>query len=83
MPPRDWCPVCARDCVGDARVPFGLVEQATTVRRGVGASGSTIRLGSIRLDGGGVVLARLDPGVTEGHRVRLADDDEAIVARPV
>ena len=63
MPPRDWCPVCARDCVGDARVPFGLVEQATTVRRGVGPSRSTVRLGSIRLDGGGVVLARLDPGL--------------------
>ena len=83
MPPRDWCPVCARDCVEDARVLFGRVEQATIVRKGVGPPGTTVRLGSVRLEGGGVVLARLDPDVNEGQRARLADDDGVVVARPV
>ena len=83
MPPRDWCPVCARDCVEDARVLFGRVEQATIVRKGVGPPATTVRLGSVRLEGGGVVLARLDPDVNEGQRARLADDDGVVVARTV
>ena len=83
MPPRDWCPVCASDCVEDARVLFGRVEQTTIVRKGVGPPGTTVRLGSVRLEGGGVVLARLDPDLNEGQRARLADDDGVIVARTV
>jgi len=83
MPPRDWCPVCARDCVEDARVPFGQVEQVTTVRKGIWPPGTTVRLGSVRLEGGGVVLARLDPDVHEGQRARLVDDDGVVVARTV
>lgn len=83
MPPRDWCPVCARDCVGETRVLFGWVEQMTIVRKRVGPPGTTVRLGSIRLEGGGVVLARLDPDVDKGQRARLADDDGVVVARAV
>lgn len=83
MPPRDWCPVCAKDCVEETRVLFGRIEQATIVRKGVGPPGTTARLGSVRLESGGVVLARLDPDVDEGQRVRLADDDGVVVARTV
>jgi hypothetical protein len=75
--------VCASDCVEDARVLFGRVEQTTIVRKGVGPPGTTVRLGSVRLEGGGVVLARLDPDLNEGQRARLADDDGVIVARTV
>ena len=81
MPPRDWCPVCARNCVREARVRFGRVEQATIVRKGI--SGSPVRLGSVRLDGGGVVLARLDAGVGQGQRARLEDEGGAVIAFPV
>ena len=73
MPPRDWCPVCASDCVEDARVLFGRVEQTTIVRKGVGPPGTTVRLGSVRLD----------PRGGEGQRASLEDDDGVIVARTV
>jgi uncharacterized OB-fold protein len=81
MPARDWCPVCASDGVEEARVLYGRVEHATIVRKGVGPPGSRVGLGSVRLEGGGVVLARLDPDVNEGDRVLLVDDDGVVVAR--
>jgi hypothetical protein len=82
MPWRDWCPVCGSARVRAARVHVGTVEETTIVRKGAGPPGVTIRVGSVRLDGGGVVIARLEAGAGQGLRVRMLDDDGAVVARP-
>ena len=83
MPWRDWCPVCGSAYVRAARVHVGTVEETTIVRKGAGPAGATVRVASVRLDGGGVVIARLEGGAGEGSRARLLDDDGAVVARPL
>jgi uncharacterized OB-fold protein len=80
MPERLWCPVCRGQRVRGARVHAGAVEETTIVRKGVP---TTVRLGTVRLVGGGALLARLEAGASEGGRVRLFDDGGAAVARPL
>ena len=80
MPHRDWCPVCRSDRVRRVRVHVGTVAETTIVRKGAGPF--PVRLGTVRLDAGGVVLARLEAGASEGARVQLLDDGGAVVARP-
>lgn len=81
MPHRDWCPACRGDRVRRVRVHVGTVDETTIVRKGAGPV--PVRLGTVRLDGGGAVLARLEAGAAEGARVRLLDDGGAAVARPL
>lgn len=81
MPHRDWCPVCRGADVRLVRVHTGVVGETTIVRKGAGPA--PVRLGTVRLDGGAAVLARLEAGATEGARVRLLDDGGAAVARPL
>ena len=83
MPWRDWCPACGSARVRAARVHVGTVEETTIVRKGAGPAGTTTRVGSVRLDRGGVVIARLEAGAGQGSRARLLDDGGVVVARPL
>jgi hypothetical protein len=60
----------------------GTVAETTAVRHAPGRRLSGIRIGTVRLAGGGVVIARLDPAVSEGDHVRLDVERGAPVARP-
>jgi uncharacterized OB-fold protein len=83
FPARLWCPVCGSDRVQAALVHGGRVEEVTTLRQAVGRSlAGEVRLGLVRLAGGGTAVCRLE-GATAGERVRLSTDEGAPVARPL
>jgi uncharacterized protein len=84
FPRRLWCPSCGGDGLHDVVVEGGVVEEVTRVHRAAGRlRGAPARLGTVRLDGGGRVVARLD-SIGEGSRVRLdTADDGAILAQHV
>ncbi|HSK15503.1 MAG TPA: OB-fold domain-containing protein [Gaiellaceae bacterium] len=81
FPERIWCPACGGGEVDAVPAGPGVVEDATAVRRAPGRTlVEPVRLGTVALDGGGRVVARLEaePGV----RVGLSVEDGAPVARP-
>jgi uncharacterized OB-fold protein len=80
LPERLWCPRCGGTEVGTTRVREGTLEEVTTARRAV-RSGVPVAVGSIRLEGGGVLIARLEGALAEGSPVELEDDRGAAVAR--
>ena len=83
FPARLWCPVCGSGGVRRALVHGGVVEEVTTLRHAAGRRlPGEVRLGLVRLAGGGTAVCRLD-GATAGERVRLTTDDGAPVARPL
>jgi uncharacterized protein len=84
FPRRLWCPNCGGDRLYDVAVDGGVVEELTCVHRAAGrARGTPVRLATVRLDGGGHVIARVG-SVREGVRVQLdTADDGAILAQHV
>jgi uncharacterized OB-fold protein len=83
FPLRLWCPFCGTDELGERLEERGLVEDSTIVRRAVARPGTLlVRLGTVRLEGGAKVVARLD-GVGRGARVRVELVDGAPVAHPL
>jgi hypothetical protein len=56
-----------------------VIEDATALARILDPHGSAIRLGSVRLDAGPVVIARLKCGIEAGARVRLEVAPDGIV----
>jgi uncharacterized OB-fold protein len=74
FPERLRCPTCGGGLEAVA-AGAATVEAETTLRRQ-----HDTRLGSVRLDAGPVVIARLDDIVSTGDRVRL-DSNGAIWAR--
>ena len=72
FPERLRCSICGS--VDFKRIPAGEgeVEQKTTVRAGV-------RLASVRLDAGPIVIARLNETTKTGARVRLEQDATAAI----
>lgn len=81
LPERLWCPKCRSDRVRTVLVYDGHVTETSTVRRAVGHRSMAVRIGTVRLVGGGVGIGRLEPGVVSGSRVRLFTDSGAMVAR--
>ena len=83
FPPRVWCSGCGSSSLDDVTVRDGEVTEATVLRRMVGGElDEPVRIGSVRLEGGGMAIARLEQGSGTGDRVVLSDDDGAPVARP-
>ena len=76
-----WCHRCGSFDVRDVPVSSGTVAEATIVRRAVGVARGSVRLGAVALDGGGVVVARLEPGVTTGMHVAVGIASGAVTAR--
>jgi uncharacterized OB-fold protein len=82
FPLRLWCPSCLADGLTTETVLAGAVEDATTLRRAPGRTlAAPVQLGTVLLEGGGRVIARLE-GVAPGERARLWTDAGAPVARP-
>jgi uncharacterized OB-fold protein len=78
FPARLHCPNCGNTRISQIKAGPGKVEQETTLRRET----EPIRLGSVRLAAGPVVIARLAPAVGTTTQVRLEQQpDGAIHAR--
>jgi uncharacterized OB-fold protein len=80
LPERLWCPRCGGDEVEDFRALEGMLEEITTARRAAGAAGP-VRVASVRIDGGGVLIVRLEHEGQVGEVVALEEDGGAAVAR--
>lgn len=83
FPARLLCPRCAGSGWAIKEVDEGVVEDATVVRRAAGGPlPAPVQLAAVRVAGGPVVLARMEPGTAaeEGAPVRLEYRDGVPVA---
>lgn len=67
FPDRLWCPGCGAGELRHVAAGPGRVEEETTLRR----STDPVRLGTVRLDAGPLVIARLSRHARTGTQVRL------------
>lgn len=67
FPDRLWCPGCGAAELRHAPAGPGTVEQETTLRR----STEPVRLGTVRLRSGPLVIARLSREARTGTQVHL------------
>jgi uncharacterized OB-fold protein len=82
FPARLLCPRCGAADWESREVDEGVVDGATVVRRAPGGPLPVpVPLGTVSLEGGVLVVARLEPGLEEGHSVRLEYRDGVPVAR--
>jgi uncharacterized OB-fold protein len=80
LPERLWCPRCGSDRVGVFEAVEGTLEEITSARRAAGSAGP-VRVASVRIDGGGSLIVRLEHQGCVGEVVELEDDGGAAVAR--
>jgi uncharacterized OB-fold protein len=80
LPERLWCPRCGSDEIGTSVLREGVLEEATTARRARG-TGPAVAVASVRIEGGGALIVRLEGAPAEGSPVELEDDGGAAVAR--
>jgi uncharacterized OB-fold protein len=81
FPARLLCPRCSAGEWRSEDVDAGVVEEATRVERAPGGPlAAPVALGSIRLEGGLVVVARLESALGPGDSVRLEYRDGVPVA---
>jgi uncharacterized OB-fold protein len=82
FPARLFCPRCGASEWGNRQVEEGVVEDATVVLRAPGGPlPAPVSLGTVRLEGGLLLVARLEPHVEEGASVRLEYRDGVPVAQ--
>jgi uncharacterized OB-fold protein len=67
FPDRLWCPSCGAGALLHVPAGPGRVEEETTLRR----SGEPVRLGTVRLDSGPLIIARLSRHARAGSQVHL------------
>jgi uncharacterized protein len=83
FPARLLCPRCGGNDSRSEDVGAGVVEEATLVERAPGGPlAAPVSLGSVRLEGDVVVVARLERGLGPGDSVRLEYRDGVPVAHP-
>ena len=58
----------------------GRLLETTTLTRAPGGLSTPVRIGSVRLDRGGVLIVRVDGDVDEGRTVHLSSQGGAVVA---
>ena len=77
FPDRLWCPGCGAADHALQHVPAGpgRVEEQTTLRRAV----EPTRLGTVRLESGPLIIARLADTAKAGGRVRLERTSEGTI----
>lgn len=83
FPDRLRCPDCGTESF--TRVPAGpgLIDEETTLRRPSSKEGEPVRIGSVRLDVGPMLVVRLAPLARAGTRVGIDQNaDGALVASP-
>lgn len=75
-----WCDVCGSDRISKVVEAIGRVTETTIVRHAPGRRLEPIRIGTVNLGGGAIVIARLDEGVKEGDSVRATLEGGAPLA---
>jgi hypothetical protein len=81
FPDRLWCPGCGGGELRHGPAGTGRVEQETGLRRP--PQDEPVRLGTVRLDSGPLVIARLSRDARAGMQVRLElTPSRSIWARP-
>jgi uncharacterized OB-fold protein len=81
FPARLLCPRCGGSGWTISEVDDGVVEDATVVRRAPGGPlPASVSLGTVRVEGGILVPARIEPGAEPGARVRVEYRDGILVA---
>jgi uncharacterized OB-fold protein len=83
FPRPEWCSACGSKRVGRVEVSDGVVEETTILRHALGLDLGEVRIGSVRVQGGAVVVARLEGAAGESTRVQLEVVDGAPVAVPL
>jgi uncharacterized OB-fold protein len=85
FPPPRACPSCGATDWEERPAGAGAVEQLTTLRRVAGAAmEQPVRLASVRLEAGPVLIARAGDGVEVGSTVGIVTlADGALEARAV
>jgi uncharacterized protein len=82
FPARLACSQCGAWEFEERAAGQGVVEETTVVRRAPGGELSEpVLLGTVRLDGGPPVLARLEPGVEAGAAVEVEYRDGIPIAK--
>lgn len=69
FPDRLRCSHCGATCFSHIPAGPGIVEEETTLRRPPGQVGEPIRIGSVRLNVGPMLVVRLAPQAGQGARV--------------
>jgi uncharacterized OB-fold protein len=75
FPDRLWCPGCGGGELSHAPAGPGRVEEETTLRR----SAEPVRLGTVRLHSGPLIIARLADRTGSGTQVRLERTAEGTI----
>jgi uncharacterized OB-fold protein len=75
FPDRLWCPGCGAGTWQHVAAGPGRVEEETTLRR----SAETVRLGTVRLESGPLVIARLATHTGAGTEVQLECTSEGAI----
>jgi uncharacterized OB-fold protein len=75
FPDRLWCPGCGAGALQHVPAGPGRVEEETTLRR----SAQPTTLGTVRLEAGPLIIARLATGAQAGTRVRLERTAEGTI----
>jgi uncharacterized protein len=75
FPDRLWCPGCSASTFQHVPAGPGRVEEETTLRR----SAEPVQLGTVRLEAGPLVIARLATHATAGTEVRLERTTEGAI----
>lgn len=82
-PARLRCPVCGDERMRVATARRGILLDATKLERAPSGLGAPVRIGSVRLRGGGVLVARIEGDVDVGDGVQMSSDGGAVVASPL
>ncbi len=80
FPARELCPGCGSSHWHRDERSAGVVEDATVVERAPRGLRAGARVGTVRLDDGPRLVARLGPGAEIGARVRVVIEEGAPVA---
>jgi uncharacterized OB-fold protein len=80
LPERLWCPRCGAERITTFQARAGTLEEITVARR-ASPAGPPVRVATVRIEGGGALIVRLESDLPEGALVELDDDEGAPVAR--
>lgn len=79
FPDRLRCPRCGKSSFTHVPAGSGVVEQETVLRHDGAGGDCEVRLGSVRLTAGPVVIVRLEEQATAGAVVRLVVDSRGAI----
>jgi uncharacterized OB-fold protein len=79
FPDRLRCPHCGTDAFTHVAAGPGLVEEETMLPRLPAKEGEAVRIGSVRLDAGPMLVVRLAPRTGAGARVTVEQNADGVL----